>query len=89
MAKIKKQVTIDEDLLRRAEDFADDNYLSVSALMCIALNQYLNGQEVANCMKSLSVAMQKIADEGQITEDAQRDLDDITRLAQALGLKNK
>lgn len=84
MAKVKVGITLDEELLRRIDDYADDNYLNRSSLISFATNQFLNTSDVMKAIKSVSLAMQKIADTGKVDEETQRQLDDFQRLSKMM-----
>lgn len=85
MAKMKVQVTIDDELLERLDNYADDNYLNRSAVVTIAVSQYLTAREMQSAISSLSRTMKKIAEEGEISEDEMKQLNDFERLARMFG----
>jgi len=84
MAKIT--ISLDDDLVKRADNYADENYMSRSGLISIALTQYLNSADVTRAIKDLAFAMRKIADNGVVDEDTQRQLEDFERLSKMLVL---
>ena len=57
MAKVN--ITISDDLLKRIDEYADDNYTSRSGLISIATAQYLNANETMGLVKNLSLAIGK------------------------------
>lgn len=73
MAKIN--ITMDDALLSRADTFADNNYTSRSGLISLALRQYLDSQDLMQAVKNMSVAMQVIAEKGEISAEQQKELD--------------
>lgn len=81
MAKVKINITLDEELMRRVDEYAEENYLNRSSLISIATTQYLATAEVTKAIKSMALSMRKIADAGQIDDDARRELEDFERLA--------
>lgn len=87
MAKVKVGITLDEELLRRIDDYADENYLNRSNLISIATSQYLNAADVSRAVKEMAFAMRKIADSGEVDADTLKQLEDFERLAKLLSAK--
>lgn len=69
MAK-KINLSIDDELLERAEIYAKQNYLSKSGLVSIALVQFLNQNELISSLNSLSVSVRKMADNGEVDPES-------------------
>lgn len=86
MAKV--QITIDDELLKRVDFYADDNYMSRSGLLAVAVTQYLNANEMINAITRMGIAMEKIADKGEIDEQTQQELQDFQRICAYLGAQN-
>lgn len=78
---MKVNVTLDDNLMQRIDTFADENYMSRSGFISHACTQYLNQAEVTAAIKSLSLAMRKIADNGAIDDEARSQLEDFERVA--------
>ncbi len=78
---MKVGITIDDELLKRIDSFADENYMSRSGLLSVAATQYLNALEVQSAIKDISLAMRKIADTGKVDHDVMEQLEDFERLA--------
>ena len=81
MAKIKVNITLDEELMRRVDEYAEENYLNRSSLVSLATTQFLNAADVTKAIKEMAFAMRKIADSGEIDEQTKRDLEDFERLS--------
>lgn len=81
---MKVGITLDEDLLVRADAFADRNYMSRSGLITIALAQYLNSQEMITAISDMALAMRKIADSGKVDHETLEQLEDFQRLAEMI-----
>ena len=79
MAKVN--ITLDDELLKRVDEFADSNYMSRSGLVTASLSQYLNQAEVSKAICDIAVSMRKIADTGKIDHEAKEQLEDFERLA--------
>lgn len=82
MAKV--QISVDDDLLKRIDNYADRNYLSRSGLFTLAASQFLNQAEVSSAIMDMALSMRKIADVGAVDEETQKQLEDFERLAHLL-----
>lgn len=80
----KINISINEELLDRADKYGEQNYLSRSGLISLALSQYLAAQEANAMLKGMSVAMQKIADKGEIDDATMEQLEDFQRICNAV-----
>lgn len=81
---MKVGITLDDNLMKRIDDYADENYMSRSGLISLAVTQYLNSADVTRAVKDMALAMRKIADTGTIDEDTQNQLDYFERLSKML-----
>lgn len=81
---MKMQISLDDELVKRIENYADTNYMSRSGFISLACTQYLATAEVVSAVKTLSLAMQKIADNGKIDSETLEQLEDYKRLADML-----
>lgn len=77
---MKMQVSLNDSLANRIDKFAKQNYLTRSGLITQACSTYLNQNEMAIVVKDLSIAMNKIADKGEIDPETKEQLDDFMRL---------
>lgn len=77
MAKIN--ISINDELLARVDNYADDNYTSRSGLITTAITEYLNARETVMLVKNLSLAIGKIAETGDIDEDTLKMMEDFER----------
>lgn len=84
MAKIKVNVTLDEELMRRVDEYAEENYLNRSSLISLATTQFLNAADVTKAIRDMAFAMRKIADSGEIDDESRRQLEDFERLSRML-----
>lgn len=84
MAKMKVNITLDEELIRRIEDYAEENYLNRSSLISLATTQFLNSADVVKAVKDMAFAMRKIADNGTVDEECMKQLEDFERLSKML-----
>ena len=58
----KLNVTIREDLLERVDDYADENGMTRSGLIAMAVTQYLNAVEAMPSVNKLLNAMAAVSD---------------------------
>lgn len=87
MAKVKVQITMDEELLSRLDSWADDNYLTRSGLITVAVGQYLNQVEAVKSVKGIALSLRKIADTGNVTDAQMKELEDFGRAVEILAGK--
>lgn len=85
---MKVQITVDEDLMKRVDEYADENYMSRSGLISLALTQYLNAKEMVGAISRMSFALERIADKGEIDEQTQQELADFQRLCVIISKTN-
>lgn len=78
---MKVQVSLDDELMKRVDNAADENYMSRSGLISVALTQYLNQVDMVKALVDVSVSMRKIADTGKVEHDVIEKLEDFERLA--------
>lgn len=77
---MKINVSIDQDLVARMDNYSDANYTTRSGLITLALTQYLNSKEMVTAVTRMGLAMQVIAEKGEVDEQTQKELDDFSRL---------
>ena len=77
MAKIN--ISINDELLARVDNYADDNYTSRSGLITTASTEYLNARETVMLVKNLSLAIGKIAETGDVDEETLKMMEDFER----------
>lgn len=82
---MKVQITLDGELMKRVDTYAAENYLSRSGLLSIAVTQYLNTKEMIGAITRMGIAMEKIADKGEIDEQTQQELEDFQRMCALFG----
>ena len=76
---MKINITLDDKLLSRLDTYADENYMSRSGLISLACTQYLNSADIVRVVKEMGVAINKIADMGELDEDTQKQIEDLGR----------
>lgn len=83
----KVNISINDELLERADSFCEKNYLSRSGLISLSLSQYLIAQEVNNLLRNMTISMQKIADNGTVDEETMEQLKEMQIICNALSGK--
>ncbi len=80
----KVNITLDEDLMKRVDAYADDNYLTRSGLVSLALTQFLNQYDVCRAITDISVSMRKISENKKLSSEEIDNLRDFETLAKML-----
>ena len=80
----KINISINDDLLVRIDKFSENNYLSRSGLISLACNQFLISQEAQAMFRNISLAFNKISEQGFLDEETKKELEDIMRLCAML-----
>ena len=81
---VRVSISIDRDLLRRADDYALHNYLSRSGLVAVALSNYLNAQQMGRAMQEITALLSKLVQEGGTPDDFAK-LEKIENLLEFMG----
>lgn len=84
---MKVQITLDDALMERVDAYADENYMSRSGLLSLAVTQYLNAAEGVKAIKEMAVCMRKIADNGTVDHETMEQLEDFERLSKMLVMR--
>ena len=84
---MKVQLSINDKLMERADEYADKNYMKRSDLVTLALTEYLNAKEIQAIMPELVVCMRSIADNEKIDDETQQKLNDIERMMKVVSGK--
>lgn len=87
MAKIKVNVTIEETLLERIDQYADENFMTRSGLVQLATSQFLSAAEVSKALVEMTAALKQIAARGEISSDDKRKLEAFEQLAMMLSAR--
>ena len=52
---MKVNITVNDELMKRIDDYAEQNYLSRSGLFTLSATQYLNGVQMMAAIQEISV----------------------------------
>lgn len=81
---MKLQVSLDDKLVKRLDNYAQENYMSRSGLISFACNQFLNQVEITQAIKTLELTVQKIADNGAVDDELLKKLEDFERISKKM-----
>lgn len=81
---MKLQISIDDDLMKKVDDFVDENFLNRSWLFSMAVTQYINQNSVCRAIQDIALSMRKIADSGKVDAETRSELEDFERFAKML-----
>ena len=81
---MKVNVTLQDELVSRIDNFADENYMSRSGFLTLVAVQYLNTQDTMRLIRDMSLAMRKIADTGTVDSEVMAQLEDFERFSKML-----
>lgn len=71
---MKISISLDDELLKSADTYADENYITRSGLISLALSSFLNAQEARLAFSICANALQRIADSGNVDDDTMQEL---------------
>ena len=71
---VKFQVSMDDELFAKIEDYADRNYTTRSGAISLACNQLVMTDEIQRAIRTMALAMKRIAESNEIDEQSKEDL---------------
>lgn len=84
MSLIRVNMNVPEELLKRLDDYASNNYQTRSSVMCQACDQYLNAKQMQKLFSDMGKTFEKLAQIENIDEDTKKQLDEFERLAKLI-----
>ena len=81
---MKVQLSIDDELMEKVDEVSSAMHISRSGYFSMAVAQQLQSWEMVNAVKTMSFAIKKIADTGEIDETTKRQIEDFERIAKML-----
>lgn len=81
---VKFNISADENLIARADAYAEKNYMTRSGLVSLALTQFLNQNDIVQAVQDIAFYMRKIADNQTLSEEEMNELKDFETLAKML-----
>ena len=73
---VKFNISADENLIARADAYAEKNYMTRSGLVSLALTQFLNQNDIVQAVQDIAFYMRKIADNQTLSEEEMNELKD-------------
>lgn len=77
-------ITVNDELLKKMDEYAKKNYMTRSGLISQAVNQYLTTLQVLDSSQKMANAFQNLAQSGKFTEEEVKELQDAERLLNTL-----
>ena len=77
---MKINISINDDLLSKADSYAEQNFLSRSGLISLALTQLFNQYEMIKTVKELGALIERVSQESVLDEALRSQYDDFKRL---------
>lgn len=84
LAKVRLNISLDETLLQRIDQFAEENFLSRSGLLSVAANEFINSSLLVTAFNDVAFSIRKIADNNQIDDESLKKLEDFEKVAKML-----
>lgn len=82
MAKVN--ITMQDELLAWVDEYADANYTSRSGAITMMVNQFKTSKEMAETIKEMNAAIQKLAAGTELTDEEKMQLLGFEQIAKAL-----
>ena len=73
---MKMTVTINDDLMKRVDEYVEENYMSRSGFLAMAANQFLNQYELIKTLRQVSDAVYNMAQDKELDDEAKQLLSD-------------
>ena len=80
----KVNISVPIELLERIDEYADENYISRTAVFCLATNQYLVAAEMQKMFKELAKLFKKFQTSNEIDDEFRDKLDEFENLCTLL-----
>lgn len=81
---LKVQLSINDELMKKVDKYAEENYISRSTFFALSATQYINQQELASAVKGMALSMRRIADNNVVDSDTLRELSDFEKICKSI-----
>lgn len=81
---MKVQLSVNDDLMKKVDKYAEESYVSRSTFFSLAATQYINQQELAAAVKGMALSMRRIADNNSVDADTLRELSEFEKICRSL-----
>lgn len=72
---VKYSATMNEELLRKVDEFAEKNYMNRSSVISYACNQFLLSYEVKDLLRSINALLHKFSESGSLSDADKEELE--------------
>lgn len=80
----KISISIDENLLESVNEYCKNNFMTKSGLFAMSVHQFLMQQKTITLLESLTVAMNRVADNGNVDEETAKELESMQQMVNLL-----
>ena len=81
---MRVNLSLSEELVSKLDKYAKDNFMTRSAVVSFACNQFLTSFEVVDLMRQVTLCMREIADKGAVDEKSMKELEDMEYLLKVI-----
>lgn len=81
---MRVNLSLSEELVSKLDKYAKDNFMTRSALVSFACNQFLTSFEIVDLMRQATLCMREIADKGTADEKTMKELEDMEYLLKVI-----
>lgn len=81
---MKFQISMNDELAKRVDNYADENFMSRSGFISLACTQYLNAHEATKAVQEVAACMRQIANTGKVDHDAMEQLEAFEEFAKMI-----
>lgn len=74
---MRVNMNMPEKLVARLDEYAHENYMARSAVMCQACDQFLMAQEAKKLFKQMTLLLRKMTEAETIDEQTKKQLDEL------------
>ena len=82
---MKVNISVNDDLMKRVDEYAERNFTNRSAVFSQSVNQFLLAQSIPQAIGEMAVAFKRIADNNEIDDESKKSLNEFMYLAKLLG----
>jgi len=84
---MKINISVNDELVKRVDEYAERNYTNRSAVFAQGANAILLQDLIPYQLGQIAVAFKRIADNNAIDEESKKQLEEFSKLAELLGGK--
>ena len=80
----RANIKIPDELIQRLDEYAHENYISRSAVMCQACDDYLSRKEMQKLFGRMVDTFERLEQAKDVDEETKKQLDEFARLSKML-----